>query len=540
MAGIAQNSAGMALGTVLSRVTGVLRDIMMTAALGFFIVSDAYSLGNTLPNIIYILVAGGALNAVFIPQLVRHMKSDDDGGKAFADRLLSAVGVLLLLLSVASVALAPYIVDIYTTSDVSQNEYDLAVAFARLCLPQIFFYGAYTMLQQVLNARGKFAAAMFAPIANNIVAIAVFGGFIAVVRPTADSLATLSSGQVWWLGLGTTFGVALQAAVLLPPLIKSGYKYGFRSDFRGGGLGHAGGLALWTVGLVIANQIGYAVITRLATSANILAEQVGASAAGLTTYQKAHLIFVLPHSVITVSLVTALLPKLSELAHQRDFTELGRQVRQSARVVLALLMPVAALMAVTAPDLTALLFGYGAAGTEAARTTGQVVSVFALGLPAYSLVYVLYRAWYSLEDTKTPFWIALLINVLNLGFALWWFGSVDRTEQIPSLAWAYTLAYSVASLVAFGWLNRRLPGLQPVATAGLALRLLVASAVAAAAAHLLPALGTSMAAMTATLALQWLLGLAVFVALSALLRITEVRKGLGLAISRVRPRRTAA
>ncbi len=143
-----------------------MRDVAMTAALGFFLVSDAFSLGNSLPTVVYILVIGGALNAVFIPQLVRRMKEDADGGKAYADRLLTLVASALLVLSVVAVAVAPWIVDLYTPDDYPQNEFDLAVAFARLCLPQIFFYGLYAMLSQVLNSRGRFGAPMFTPIAN--------------------------------------------------------------------------------------------------------------------------------------------------------------------------------------------------------------------------------------------------------------------------------------------------------------------------------------------------------------------------------------
>ena len=524
----------MAAGTVLSRVTGVLRDIAMTAALGFAVVSDAYSLGNTLPNILYILVAGGALNAVFIPQLVRHMKSDDDAGKAFADRLLSAVGVLLLALSVITVIAAPLIVNLYTSSDVGSAEYSLAVAFARLCLPQIFFYGAYTMLQQVLNARGSFATAMFAPIANNIVAIVVFVGFLFVAGPTAATGGTLSDGQVWWLGAGTTLGVALQAAVLLPPLVKSGYRFNFRSDWRGGGLGHAGGLALWTVGLVAVNQIAYAVITRLATTANLEAAQAGITAAGLTTYQKAHLVFVLPHSVITVSLVTALLPRLSALAHEGNLSEVGAQVGRALRLTLALLVPVAALLAVTAPDVTQLLFGYGAAGVDAARVTGEVVSIFALGLPAYSAVYVLYRAWYAMEDTRSPFFIAVLVNLVNAGLGLALFAAAALPGKIQALGWSYTAAYVVAAVAAFFALSRRLSSLDGRLLLSSTLRLCLAAATAAGSAQLVGAL--PLGALLPTLVLQWLVGGGVFVGAAMVLRINEVRDGIGLALSRIRPR----
>ena len=342
----ARSSAVMAVGTVTSRITGIARDIAMTAALGFFLVSDAYSLGNSLPNIVYILIVGGALNAVFIPQLVRRMKEDGDGGKAYADRLLTLVAMILLVLSIAAVALAPWIVDLYTPADYPPAQFDLAVAFARLLLPQILFYGIYTMLSQVLNARGHFGMPMFAPIANNVIAIATFLLFLAIAGTSAAADGVLTTDQVLILGIGTTLGVVVQAVILIPVLWRSGYAWRPRFDWRDAGLGRAGSLAAWTVGLVLVNQITYVFITRLATQANVNASASDAVAAGLTTYQKAHLIFMLPHSVITISIVTAMLPALSRLAHAGDLRQVGADISRTMRVVAALITPIAAILAV--------------------------------------------------------------------------------------------------------------------------------------------------------------------------------------------------
>ena len=313
--GLLGSSAIMATGTILSRITGVARDVALTAALGFYLVSDAYSLGNTMPNVLYILVIGGALNAVFIPQLVRRMKDDADGGTAYADRLITLAGLVLLVFTVATVLLAPWLVDLYATSAYDDSQRALATAFARLCLPQIFFYGVYALLSQVLNARGYFGAPMFAPILNNVVAIASFMLFLAIAGTSAAADGVLTPDQIAILGIGTTLGVALQALILVPVLIRAGYRWRPRFDWRGSGLGKAGHLAIWTLLLVVVNQAGYIAITRLATLANVNAAAAGTTPAGLTTYQKAHLIFMLPHSVITVSIVTALLPALSRVAH---------------------------------------------------------------------------------------------------------------------------------------------------------------------------------------------------------------------------------
>lgn len=483
-AGLAGSSAIMAVGTMTSRVTGVLRDVAMTAALGFFLVSDAYSLGNTLPNIVYILLIGGALNAVFVPQLVRRMADDPDGGNGYLDRLLTLVLTVLLVISVAAVLLAPWIVDLYATSTYGPGQRDLAVAFARLCLPQILFYGAYALLSQVLNARGRFGAPMFAPIANNVVAIATFGLFLWLAGTSAAADGVLTPDQVAILGIGTTLGVVAQAVILLPVLRRAGYSWRPRWDWRGAGLRKSGSLAMWTIGLVLVNQLAYVVITRLATLANVNATTSDAVNAGLTTYQKAHLVFVLPHSVITVSIVTALLPALSQVAHAGRLRQVGEDIGSVMRIVAALIVPIGAIIIVTGPSLAVLLFGYGAATTAQAQVTGLVVSLFTFGLLPFTLFYVLLRGFYSLEDTRTPFWMSVLFNGLMLAMSVPLFylaptlvGSVGGS-QVGALALGYSLAYWIAFAVTWWLLHRRLGTVDSRRTLRALVRILVSGGVA--------------------------------------------------------------
>ena len=478
-------STVMATGTVVSRITGIARDIALAAALGFYLVSDAYSLGNSLPTIIYILVVGGALNAVFIPQLVRRMEKDDDGGNAYADRLITLTGSVLLALSILAVVAAPWIVDLYTPADYPQSQYDLAVAFARLCLPQIFFYGAYTMLSQVLNARGTFGAPMFAPIANNVVAITTFVLFIIVAGTSAAADGTLTTGQVLLLGIGTTSGVIVQAAILVPVLGRAGYRWRPRFDWKGQGLGKAAKLAGWTVGLVLVNQITYIVITRLAAQANVDAAASGATAAGITTYQKAHLVFMLPHSVITISIVTALLPALSRLAHEGKLKEVGEDVAGAMRLVAALVVPITAMLFVLGSDVSVLLFGYGAATTNQAAVMGDVVSIFMIGLLPFTLFYVLLRGFYAMEDTRTPFVVTVIFSVIMLALVIWLFAfqtdlgvTSAGGRQIAGIALGYVLAYWCGFVVLWWWLAHRLGSLQSGATAWILLRLLIAGGIA--------------------------------------------------------------
>ena len=542
-------STVMATGTVVSRITGIARDIALAAALGFYLVSDAYSLGNSLPTIIYILVVGGALNAVFIPQLVRRMEKDDDGGNAYADRLITLTGSVLLGLSILAVVAAPWVVDLYTPADYPQSQYDLAVAFARLCLPQIFFYGAYTMLSQVLNARGTFGAPMFAPIANNVIAITTFVLFIIVAGTSAAADGALTTGQVLLLGIGTTAGVVVQAAILVPVLGRAGYRWRPRFDWKGQGLGKAAKLAGWTVGLVLVNQITYIVITRLAAQANVDAAASGATAAGITTYQKAHLVFMLPHSVITISIVTALLPALSRLAHEGKLKEVGEDVAGAMRLVAALVVPIAAMLFVLGSDVSVLLFGYGAATTDQAAVMGDVVSIFMIGLVPFTLFYVLLRGFYAMEDTRTPFVVTVIFSVIMLALVLWLFAFLTDLgvtsaggPQIAGIALGYVLAYWCGFVVLWWWLAHRLGSLQSGATVSVLLRLLTAGGVAVLVAGVTrtatldllisDGLNTQLTSLVLIMAAV-IVGLPTFFFAAWLLRVREVSAAVAMVKSRV-------
>ncbi len=547
-AGLLSSSAIMAAGTVASRVTGVMRDIAMTAALGFYLVSDAFSLGNTLPNIIYILVIGGALNAIFIPQLVRRMKDDADNGRAYADRLLTITFLSLLVLSVAAVLLAPWIVDLYSTAQYGSDQRELATAFARLCLPQIFFYGAFALLSQVLNSRGKFGAPMFAPIIANVIAIATFVTFIVIAGTTAAADGQLSSDQVLLLGLGTTIGVALQALVLIPVLWKAGYVWRPRFDWRGHGLGKAGTLAIWTLGLVVVNQAGYVVITRLATLANVSATDAGTVAAGLTTYQKANLIFMLPQSVITISIVTAMLPSLSRIAHSGQMEQVGRDITSTMRLVASFIVPIGVILMVIGPGIAVLLFGYGAATTAQAALMGSIVSVFMVGLLPFSLWYVVLRGFYALEDTKTPFWISVAFNVATLVVAIPLFYSTTGGVQIAMLALGYVVGFWVAFVLAWFLLARKLrkrgagwKSLSIGSTVRSLLRMVLAGTIAllimAIAQYLLINFlfgNATHFAVFINVIVVVAVGSGTYLLLARILRITEVSESLALVTGRIR------
>lgn len=524
----------MAAGTLASRITGVFRDIALVAAIGTGVFSDTYSIANSIPNIIYILIAGGAINAVFIPALVRHMEDDEDQGKQFTDQLLTLVGLVLIGIVILTVLAAGLIIHLYATRLWSPEEFDVATMFARWCLPQIFFYGLYTLASQILNSRNSFSLPMYAPIVNNLIVIATAGIFISIMTqvPTAN---TVTSAEINLLGFGTTLGVMAQALILIPALRKSGYSFRPNFKFKNVGNGKVGNLAKWTVGFVLVNQITFLMVSNLTTLANVLVSgDPSTVAVGFTSYQKGQLMMMLPHSIITVSVITALLPRLSRQAHDKDLSTFGRELSDSLRLVAALIIPSAIFLLAAGPWIGALLYGYGASSTEQGAALGDVASMFALGLPAFSLFYVLLRSYYAQENTKTPFMINLGFNFLHIiiGFAL--FSVLPDGLQVAGLALGYSISYVITCAITWHRVGRRVPEIYHNGHLRLMVRVVVASTFAAAGSYALVRLSiTNRDELTALR-----LGLAIsvfassfaliYLGLAKVLRISEVSAVLAL------------
>ncbi|MGA1329513.1 MAG: murein biosynthesis integral membrane protein MurJ [Candidatus Nanopelagicales bacterium] len=435
-----RNTSAIALGTVLSRITGLIRTAVIVAALGFGPLADAYAIGNTLPNIIYILTVGGALNAVFIPQLVRRMKDDSDGGKAFTDRLVTATLLILFAITLAVVLLAPWLVKVYLPTDWAQSDKEATLLFARFLLPQIFFYGLFTLMSQILNSRDKFILGAYAPIVNNIVVIITGMAFITQVRVTNANI--ISDASMVVLAVGTTLGIVLQALMMVPVVYRSGYKYRPRFDFKNSGLGKTSRLATWTVGLVLVNQIGYAAVTRIAATAN----DATVNTVGVTAYQNAHLVMLLPHAVITVSLVTALLPSLARTAHQKDLVSVGVDIERALRMLAIVIVPLSLMVLAHGRDIMVALFARGNANYLQTSLSGVVLSAFALSLIPFTMFYVLSRAAYAQEDTKTPFYLTILMNITQLVVAAVFLLTTARPYWVTGLAIGYTAGYTAAAI----------------------------------------------------------------------------------------------
>ncbi|MFH8367959.1 murein biosynthesis integral membrane protein MurJ [Streptomyces sp. NPDC018031] len=459
-ASVLQSSALMAAGTLVSRLTGFVRQMVIIAAVGGAVLGDAYTVAYALPTMVYFLTIGGGLNSVFVPQLVRAMKEDDDGGVAYANRLLTLTMVVLGVLVALTYFAAPLLIGLLSpelSSDEASNE--VAVTFARYCLPCIFFMGLHVVVGQILNARGRFGAMMWTPVLNNIVIIATFGLFIYVFGSwgkTKMDVTTITPEGIRLLGIGTLLGLAVQALAMFPYLRASGFRFRPRFDWRGHGLGKAAKLAKWTVLFVLANQAGAVVVTQLATSAGAEAANKGFPGTGYIGYTSAQLIWGMPQAIITVSVMAALLPRISRAAHDGDAGAVRDDISQGLRTSAVAVVPIAFGFVALGTPMCTLLFG--ASGTTAAQSMGYILMAFGLGLIPFSVQYVILRGFYAYEDTRTPFYNTVIVAAVNAAVSALCYLVLPARWVVVGMAAAYGLAYAAGVGIAWARLRTRLGG----------------------------------------------------------------------------------
>jgi putative peptidoglycan lipid II flippase len=481
--GILANSAVMAAGTVVSRFSGFIRSTLLLAALGGGLHADLFTIANTVPNMLYILLAGGVFNAVLVPQLVRAMKTDADGGTAYVDRVVTLAVLFLATVTVLLVLAAPWVMRLLLDSQYNDpalaEQRQSAIDFARYCLPQVFFYGMFVLVGQVLNARGRFGPMMWAPIANNVIAVGVLVIYLVGFGPASPSEqhGAYATSEELLLGIGSTLGIAAQFVILVPYLRSAGVHLRPRFDFRGTGLGHTLRLGVWTVLFVIVNQAAFVVVVRLASGGTA----ASTDGTGITIYSSAQLAVMVPHSIITVSLATAILPRLSAHAASGDLAALSRTLVSTIRTALAVVVPFAALLPFIALPLSQVLWGHGATAQTYPRFE-TTVSLFGVGVLFFTIHYLTLRGFYALEQNRAVFFIQCVIAAVNIAVALVLVGRTDPDHTSPMLVLAYTAAYGVGSVVSFTVLTRRLGELPVRSMLGFAARLLVAAGLAAAAA----------------------------------------------------------
>ncbi|MCL2092122.1 MAG: murein biosynthesis integral membrane protein MurJ [Micrococcales bacterium] len=448
-------AAVMALGTAVSRVLGQARAAVLIWVIGAAtIASDAFELANSLPTVLYNLLVSGALSAVLVPQVVRAYKRN--AGQEYVDRLLTLGFVVLAVLTVTLTAAVPLLVMLYGRGGGDPTRLNLAIAFGFWTLPQIFFYGMYALIGQVLNARGSFGPYMWAPVANNIVSIATMGLFLwqnhefsTAIRAAAPGgpvePTTWTGSQVALLAGGATLGIVAQALVLLPAMRRAGVRYRPRWGFRGVGLRTAANVALWTFVALAIGQAGTIAVGQLAGAAR---DAGVPGVAGRAAYAYAFMIFMLPHSLVTVSLLTALFPRLSSQAADHAHKEVARTFSQGARVV-GLFTVLAGTLGIllSGPLVQAVLPSIG----SAVEPTARVVVAFMVGLPAFGVWSACQRVYYAYEDARglVPVAVGAAAVVLLSTGAVWLLG---RAGWLSPHLWVFgaALAMSASYLLSTG------------------------------------------------------------------------------------------
>lgn len=435
----------MATGTTLSRITGFLRLTALVAALGISRVSDAYVLGNNTPNMLYELIMGGILSATLLPVFVSlQNKTEDDldsGAAAVFGLTFTILGVVTLLFVLA----APYIVHIYTItnhkSDVNELR-NVASYLLRFFAPQILFYGFISVATALLNTKRRFGAPMFAPILNNVIVISMFLGFTSLFGHVTLQQLTVDRKPLIYLGLLTTAGVAAMALALVPSMKQAGISLRPRWNPKHPAVSHVLRLSGWTLGIVITNQLALWLVISLASLEK----------AGIAAYTSAFIFFTLPYGIFAVSIVSALQPELADKWSRNDMKGFRRHVSTGIRSILFVIVPASVAYILLAKPLIHLTLAHGAASNTASiELVAGCLQWMAIGLSGFCVFAFLISCFQAMHNTKTGFRLYVVENGINIIGAL----VVYKTFGVKGLAFVFGLAYTVAAILAFGVLSKR-------------------------------------------------------------------------------------
>ncbi len=446
MRSLARATAVMSLGTVLSRATGLLRIVAIAAALGVAEskLPDTFNLANTAPNILYELILGGILTSVFVPVFVELIEKEGrDRAWEVASAIINVCVVLLVAITTVAVVAAPWIARFYAVrcAGCVESQQEVLTFLLRLFFPQIVFYGIAAMTAGLLNAHKRFAAPMYTPVLNNVAVILVFIAFHQAYEKV--TLQSVTTTQLWIIGLGTTGGVVLMALTQLPFLRGLG-RYRLTLSLRHPSVRKLVRLSVFVIGYVITNQIGYLTVQWLANG------QQG----GYSAYSYAFTFFLLPQGLFAVSIFTALLPGLSEHAVNERWDEFRSRLSLGVRSTLFLILPAAVGYFVLGEAVVRIL-ERGVMTPRSTELVASVLQVFVIGLVPFSIFQLFLRAFYALQDTKTPFLINCATTAVNIAINVPMFALIG----VEGLALGHAASYLFGMTLQAFVLARRTGGL---------------------------------------------------------------------------------
>jgi putative peptidoglycan lipid II flippase len=516
----------MAIGSLISRATGFLRIAAIGAAIGGAAVGDAYQVANTLPYMTYELLLGGILTSVVVPLIVKARKTEADGGEAFTHRLLTAATLMLAAAATFAVLAAPLLTWGFTDEKTGADGRALITALAYLLLPEIFFLGLAALLAAVLNSRNHFAAPMWAPILNNLTVIVTAVVFLVVPGPRVPTPSTITAAQVAVLGIGTTLGIIFQSLALWPALRKVGFRWRWRFDLRGAGLGEAVRLGSWALVYVGISQIGLIPVIRIAKYAG------DRGGPGPFIHNNAFLLFMMVHGVVAVSILTALLPRMSAAAAENRHADIAGHLSLGARLASVVLVPATAAYFALGVPLAVTTFQWGSFTSAQAHATGLALMAAGIGLVPFAISQMQIFAFYAMRDTKTTALLNIPVVITKLIFDVGVLLLVPVDYVVVGLMWGNTVSYIVAVLISGRRLRQRIGAVELSRITRTLTRLAVASAVAGVIAWALSygvqawlgdgKLGSSVALVVGGTALA-----VAFVAGAVFLRISEVTEVWG-------------
>jgi putative peptidoglycan lipid II flippase len=489
---LVRSGAGMALGTLVSRGTGFLRTLVLVYAIGLGTLNSAYNNANTLPNTVYYLMLGGIFTSVVVPLLVRAARRDPDRGEAYAQRMFTLGAVALLVVTVLATLLAGPLVDLYAPTIHGPPgtplgaEHDLMVVWAYFFIPQIFFYGMSSLIGAILNTRGRFAAPMWTPVINNLVVIAFSGLYVMTVGLNKDP-QNISAAGVRLLGIGTTLGVVAQTVALFPSLRRAGFRWRPTLGFKPGEVSEMGRMAGWMSVYVISQWAANLVV-------QIVANAASPGVNGYSAYSIAWQLFQLPYAIVGISVITALLPRMSEHASARRYSLVRDDFSIGVRLASVLVVPAAIYLGLLGGPIAEFLFSYGSANAFHARYIGEVFGLFSLGLIPYMLTQLQLRVFYSFQDSRMAALVGVLIMAVGIAGNYIALSMLPRLDVVAGLAVAYGIANLVGAIAGWALLLRRVGSLDGWAIARSLTRmhlatvpgLIFAVAVMVGAAHVVP------------------------------------------------------
>ena len=529
---VTRNSAVMAVGSLVSRLTGFVRTVAIGAAIGARAFSNDYTLANTLPNMVYELLLGGVLASVVVPLLVRARTRDSDRGEAYAQRLLTLATVFLAVATAFAVLLAPVLTQVVAGNSSGINQH-LITVLGYLLLPEIFFYGIAAVVAAILNTRGHFAAPMWTPILNNIVVIATAGAFI-LIWSNAKELAPqdVTAGQILVLGVGTTLGIVVQAAGLFPALRKVGFRWRWRWDWRELRLPELARVGGWMLGYVAVSQVALVIVLALAQRA---ADRGGP---GPMVFNNAYLIFMMAHGIVAVSIITALLPRMSTAAAEHRYADVAAQLSLGTRLSAVILIPATAVYVILGRQLGVALFEWRSYNHDDSITTGWVIAAAGIGLVPFAISQLQIFAFYALPDTRTPALLNLPVAALRIVIDLLLYVGLAAGSVAAGLMIGNAVSFVAATGLGYWLLRRRLGRLGLTQMLSTLARLSAATLIAAVPTLLVSlilvhAIGLGKIASIVELIVGGLILVTVYLAAAVGLRVREVSDVWGMVRGRL-------